>query len=500
MVPRQHLRTALRAPRSRSSTPAPTSHPSRSIHAGRSLSATQRRRFSNYGLVLPPPARKLPIARATWIAARHNSSAPSQNDTPTTGYNQLVERGVLKKDSHQLEIVALLQKLHDRLTTYNPPPILAPPTSTQSLFGRFFGSKPETSSAVDPIDIPQGLYLYGDVGTGKSMLMDLFYDTLPPNITRKRRIHFHAFMIDVHKRIQAVKNELGAVADPIPPVARGLANEGIVLCFDEFQVTDIADAMILRRLMESLLDFGVVFVMTSNRHPDDLYKNGIQRESFVPCINLIKERLIVTDLNSGTDYRRMLKAMSKVYYSPLNHETQQEMDKLFTAIAEGENIVQNRKLSVWGRDVVCPESTSKVARFTFAALCGSPRSAADYLEITKNFPTIFVTDIPKMGLYQKDMARRFITFIDACYESKTKLFVSSEVPIFQIFSDEGELNKKEMSDHIRHMMDDLGLDATKIGTTSLFSGDEELFAFARAVSRLTQMGTKAWAETAGQQE
>jgi len=348
------------------------------------------------------------------------------------------------------------------------------------------------------MDIPQGLYLYGDVGTGKSMLMDLFYDTLPPNITRKRRIHFHAFMIDVHKRIQAVKNQLGAVADPIPPIARDLANEGIVLCFDEFQVTDIADAMILRRLMESLLDFGVVFVMTSNRHPDDLYKNGIQRESFIPCINLIKERLDVTDLNSGTDYRRMLKAMSKVYYHPLDHGTRQEMDKLFVAISEGEPMQRGRKLSVWGRAVTVPESTSKVAKFTFEELCGSPRSAADYLEITKTFPTIFITDIPKLTTNQKDMARRFITFIDAAYESKTKIFASSEVPLFNIFSEEGQASKQELSDHIRHMMDDLGLDASKIGTTSLFTGDEELFAFARAVSRLTQMGTKAWAETAGQ--
>ncbi|KZP00191.1 AFG1-like ATPase [Calocera viscosa TUFC12733] len=500
MVPRHHIRSALRTSRAQSTTSSLPPRPTRTLHTASVTSATQRRKFSIKTGTLLPPSRNSLISKAAWISSRYNSSAPSSSDTPTDRYNQLVERGLLKKDPHQLEIVALLQELHDRLRSYNPPPILEPPTSTQSMFGRFFGSKPTTSSAVDPIDIPQGLYLYGDVGTGKSMLMDLFYDTLPPNITRKRRIHFHAFMIDVHKRIQAVKNKLGAVADPIPPVARDLANEGIVLCFDEFQVTDIADAMILRRLMESLLEFGVVFVMTSNRHPDDLYKNGIQRESFVPCINLIKERLAVTDLNSGTDYRRMLKAMSKVYYSPLDRETSQEMDKLFTAIAEGEEIVRGRKLSVWGRDVVVPESTSKVAKFKFSELCGGPRSAADYLEITKNFPTIFVTDIPKMGLYQKDLARRFITFIDACYESKTKVFASSEVPIFKIFSDEGELDKKEMSDHIRHMMDDLGLDATKIGTTSLFSGDEELFAFARAVSRLTQMGTKAWAETAGQQD
>ncbi|EJU06585.1 AFG1-like ATPase [Dacryopinax primogenitus] len=422
------------------------------------------------------------------------------SDTPTSRYHELVERGLLNKDHHQLEIVAKLEALHDRLTTYNPPLLPdAPSSSSSSLLGRFFFSNQQPPIAtIDPQDVPQGLYLYGDVGTGKSMLMDLFYDTLPPNITRKRRIHFHAFMIDVHKRIQAVKNKLGAVADPIPPVARDLANEAIVLCFDEFQVTDIADAMILRRLMESLLDFGVVFVMTSNRHPDDLYKNGIQRESFVPCINIIKERLDVTDLNSGTDYRRMLKAMSKVYYSPVNDETRREMEKLFDAISEDEPVIYGRKLSVWGRDVLVPESTDKVARFSFADLCGGPRSAVDYLEITKNFPTIFVTDIPKMTLSQKDMARRFITFIDACYESKTKLFASSEVPIFKVFSEEGQSDRKEISDHMRHMMDNLGLDASMMGTTALFTGDEELFAFARAVSRLTQMGTRAWAETAGQ--
>jgi len=151
------------------------------------------------------------------------------------------------------------------------------------------------------------------------MLMDLFFNTLPPSVKRKRRVHFHAFMIDVHKRIHAVKLAMGHDGgDPIPTVARELAQQANVLCFDEFQVTDIADAMILRRLFEGLKNFGVVMVITSNRHPDELYKNGIQRSSFLPCIELLKEHFDVTDLDSGTDYRRIPRALSHVYYHPLN--------------------------------------------------------------------------------------------------------------------------------------------------------------------------------------
>ncbi|KAJ3481369.1 hypothetical protein NLI96_g7707 [Meripilus lineatus] len=391
-----------------------------------------------------------------------------------------------------------LERLHNDLSNHDPPPVPSLPT-TSSLVARLFSRAPAQPTSLSPDQLPQGLYLYGDVGTGKTMLMDLFYNNLHPHIKRKRRVHFHAFMIDVHKRIHATKLKLGSRGgDPIEPVARDLANEAYVLCFDEFQVTDIADAMILRQLFERLLNYGVVCVITSNRHPDELYKNGIQRSSFIPCIELLKERFEVTDLDSGTDYRRLPRTLSHVYYDPLTPENRAEVDKIFKAFTSdpSDPLIHNRTLETWGRKLVVPESTTNVAKFSFHELCGKPRSAADYLEITKTFGTIFVVEVPKMGLGEKDMARRFITFVDACYESKTKIFVSSEVPIYKIFADDAK-EDKAMSDQMRAVMDDLGLDGSVIGSSGMFSGEEEIFAFARCCSRLVQMGSKEWAETSG---
>jgi protein AFG1 len=293
---------------------------------------------------------------------------------------------------------------------------------------------------------------------------------------------------------------MGYRGDPIVPVARDLAREASVLCFDEFQVTDIADAMILRRLLENLLNYGVVCVMTSNRHPDELYKNGIQRSSFSPAIELLKTQLEVTDLDSGTDYRRIPRALSKVYYDPLSPENELEINKIYESFVSADPTdppIKGRKLTIWGRTISVPESTSTVAKFDFDDLCGQPLSAADYLEVTKNFGTIFLLNVPKMDLNKKDLARRFITFIDACYESKTKLFATSEVPIFEVFANDPTAEAKHISDHMRSVIDDLGLSTDIVSNSSMFTGDEEVFAFARACSRLVEMGSKEWAETAG---
>ncbi|KAK4687105.1 peroxisome-assembly ATPase, partial [Tremellales sp. Uapishka_1] len=429
---------------------------------------------------------------------------------PLTRYEYLVATNVLHADPHQKSIILKLQRLWTDLSTYDPGPVPSPSTElAPSFFGKWFSRKPSTPEAtVELHHVPKGLYLYGSVGTGKTMLMDLFHSTLPPKFQEEQygstRIHFHAFMLQLLQRQHEVQNmytEMGAEKkDALPEVARGLAAKGRVLCFDEFQVTDIVTAMVLRQLLERLMGFGVVCVMTSNRHPDELYRNGIQRQSFIPAIELIKEHFEVVDLDSETDYRKLPRALSKVYYHPLSPETKTEMQKLFQSLssADSTKTITNRKLPLWGRNLIVPESSDNVARFTFNDLCNKPLSAADYLEVTGMFGTVFVEDVPKMGLSEKDQARRFITFIDACYENKTKVFISSEVPIFQVFSDENAKTSAADSDgHMRGVMDDLGLHADEVGSSSLFSGEEELFAFARCVSRLSQMGTKEWSESSG---
>lgn len=455
----------------------------------------------NSSLAVESIARSDPAEFAT-INQFEPSQMFSESISPIKQHEKLVQSGVLRSDDHQIRIIGKLQRFWEQVLKYDPPPIPDAKTSNSLIFRLFSRAPPVPETA--PASAPKGLYLYGDVGTGKTMLMDLFYQTLPPSITRKRRVHFHAFMIDAHKRIHAAKLAMGhSGGDPIAPVARDLAKEAYVLCFDEFQVTDIADAMILRRLLEGLMNHGVVCVITSNRHPDDLYKNGIQRSSFIPAIELLKSRFEVTDLDSGTDYRRIPRVLSHVYYHPLTPENKAEIDKIFNSLtcptptaALQDPVIENRPITTWGRTLHVPLSTSKVARFSFEEICGRPLSAADYLEVTKQFSTLFITDVPKMGMDKKDMARRFITFIDACYESKTKIFVSSEVPIYQIFSDESAGSGKGISDHMRSVMDDLGLSPEAVGSSSMFSGDEEIFAFARACSRLVQMGSREWAETA----
>ncbi|KAJ9477172.1 Protein AFG1 [Pseudozyma hubeiensis] len=475
-----------------------------------------------------PGVRSFTSSSLSLSAAKAGKSKAS---TPIQRYDQLVQDGVLRDDTHQRNIIKVLQSLHDKLKTYKQGVVPDPEEHLQASKGLLswlpFGKK-SNAHEIPPIseDIPKGLYLYGDVGTGKSMLMDLFYDTLPSNITAKRRIHFHQFMIEAHKRAHFYKSKThkpsgivmmmssgsskpasssgsagaassGEESDAIEAVAREMAHNHSVLCFDEFQVTDIADAMILRGLLERMLAYGVVMVMTSNRHPDELYKNGIQRQSFLPCIDLLKSQLGVTDLNSGTDYRKVPRALSKVYFSPLDDANTREFDKLFDAATSDPHdpVISNRPLKIWGRTLLVPQSTQRVARFTFDELCGRPRSAADYIEICNNFNTIFVDDVPKMGLNQRDLARRFITFIDAAYESKTKLLASSEVPILQIFSgDAGE--SKPTAAAMRSLMDDLGLTMDDLGGSPIFTGDEELFAFARVISRLTEMGSRQYAEMA----
>ncbi|GAA5910451.1 hypothetical protein JCM5296_007183 [Sporobolomyces johnsonii] len=468
-----------------------------------------------------PQPRKLTLARTF----AHSTTTPvTPLSGPAAAYSSEVASGLIQDDPHQRSIVALLQTMYDTLEAYTPPPIgPLPPPVQPSLWdrlmrSRFFADMADelhtANTATIPLPppppgLPQGLYLYGSVGCGKSFLMDLFYAHLPDKYKKSgneqggfgaRRVHFHQFMMDVHQKGHRIKSEKGLAQDWVVLAAREIAQETRVLCFDEFQVTDIADAMILRRLMEALHAHGVVCVMTSNRAPDELYKNGIQREQFLPCIDLIKRSFVTHCLDSEIDYRKRPRALSKVYLHPLNSSNRAEFSKLFHAschaLSPSEPIVADRHLTVWGRPIRVPLSTSNVALFTFSDLCGQPHSAADYLEIAKTFGTVFLSEVPRLGLETKDQARRFILFIDAAYEAKTKLFVLSDPPIHSVFSDEPSAKTAgEISAHQRSLMDDLGLSADVVGASSIFTGDEEVFAFARAVSRITEMGSVQWART-----
>ncbi|KAJ4289423.1 ATPase [Collariella sp. IMI 366227] len=419
---------------------------------------------------------------------------------PIQEYDRRVASGLLRNDEHQRGIIQSLQHLHEELRHYHAPDVIHPTLESakpnKSLFS-WFGNNKKTPIRAIPGNLPRGLYLYGDVGCGKTMLMDLFYDTLPQNVRSKTRIHFHPFMQDVHRRLHKMKLQYGSDVDCVPFVAAEIAEQGNVLCFDEFQCTDVADAMILRRLLESLMSHGVVLVTTSNRHPDELYKNGIQRESFIPAITLLKNRLHVINLNSTTDYRKIPAPSGK----------------WFRFLGDPETPEPHREIQrVWGRDIIVPRVSGRCAWFTFDELIGKPTSAADYLELMRSYDAFVVSEVPGMTFRQRDLARRFITFVDAVYESHAKLVLTTEVPLQELFVSRAEIRESMLAkrgggkggagdvddgaveDVMSHMMDDLEHNVEALSKSNLFTGDEEAFAFARALSRLSQMGSKEWVE------
>ncbi|KAI9710234.1 MAG: Palmitoyltransferase zdhhc13 [Bogoriella megaspora] len=437
---------------------------------------------------------------------------------PLEEYGERVYAGRLREDEHQRTIIQSLQDLHESLAEYRPPKVIHPTVESlkprRSLLGSLFHPGSKKHKLQIPTNLPKGLYMYGDVGSGKTMLMDLFYDTLPNNIQSKTRIHFHNFMQDVHKELHKMAMAHGNDLDGIPFVAASIAERSSVLCFDEFQVTDVADAMILRRLIEALMAHGCVLVTTSNRHPTDLYKNGIQRQSFVPCITLLQRQLRVLNLDSETDYRKIPRPPSGVYHHPLDKAASSHADRWFRFLGNPElDPPHPQTLSVWGRDVQVPLASGRCARFTFNELIGRATGAADYLELMRSFEAFVVTDVPGMTLRERDWARRFITFIDAVYESRAKLVLTTAVPLQNLFMSEDELSQivhsspnsdvqktlhddsgQDVESATRMMMDDLGLSMAALKDSSLFSGDEERFAFARALSRLSEMGSQEWVE------
>ncbi|KAJ3220273.1 hypothetical protein HDU67_003288 [Dinochytrium kinnereticum] len=427
---------------------------------------------------------------------------------PLAVYRRKVAAGQLRDDPFQQNTMQVLQRLHDTLIAYQPPPIVnvdvktssgsshkvgleqldSEATSMFSLFSRKWWQ----SSAEKPVKEifgPQGLYVYGSVGTGKTMTMDMFYHSI--DVERKRRVHFHAFMLDVHRRVHQLRKELSAGFDPIPPVAQELANQAWLLCFDELQVTDITDAMLLRRLFYELFKRGVVVFTTSNRPPDDLYKNGIQRSSFLPTIDLLKGRCLIHSLDSGVDYRVTGRRQSSAFYHPLDKSTVDKVEAVWQHLTQGQE-VKPRKLDFFGRSLVLPETVGPIVRADFQALCGQPHSAPDFLTMAQEFKVLILTNVPKLSFAQRNEARRFITLIDALYENRVKLIISAEAPADQLLVGEDAIpNASDVSDAHRMLMDDLKL-STKEMDSSIFTGAEENFAFRRAVSRLYEMQSYDW--------
>jgi len=342
-------------------------------------------------------------------------AAPSV-DEPTAAYRALCRRGLLQPDPAQQLAIERLQSLYRALLHYQPE------TGFRGWLARF--GLAENGGGHTPV----GLYLCGPVGRGKSMLMDLFFRSVP--IPHKRRVHFHAFMLEVHDRIE--RERRAETGQPIAKVSQDLAGEAALLCFDEFQVDDIADAMILERLFRALFDAGVVVVATSNRAPDELYEHGLQRERFLPFIALLKQKLYVLELDSGRDYRLARLHGKPVYHHPLDEAAHEALEHAFAELTDGASAA-SATLTVKGRPLAVPRAARGVAWFAFADLCANPLGAADYLAIAERFAAVIVEGIPRLSPQQRNEARRFNILIDTLYEARTLLIASAEVPPENIY-------------------------------------------------------------------
>lgn len=351
-------------------------------------------------------------------------------------YNQKLSQGLIAPDSAQASVVEKLQVLVDDLSVKKP----------------LFGKKKNI----------RGIYLWGGVGRGKSMLMDLFFESLP--VKNKRRVHFHAFMLEahdfMHQRRQS-QDKRERIDSDILAFSAKVAQEASVLCFDEFHVHDVADAMILGRLFTALFARGVTVVATSNIAPDDLYKDGLQRDRFLPFIALLKEKMEAVHFDGQRDYRLDRVRGLDIYFSPADASARKNIDDIFSRLTDGQQ-VEKIAHSFKGRTLTVPIAARGVARFDFADLCGQATSALDFIEIAGNYRTVIVENIPKLNDEQRNEVVRFVTLIDTLYESKVFLIASGQA-----------------------------------APDRLYTGRENAGAFARTASRLMEMQSKDWLNRVG---
>jgi cell division protein ZapE len=334
----------------------------------------------------------------------------------------------------------------------------------QQLYAEWSDYKRQRSTALRRLvvhpPLPRGVYLWGPVGRGKTFLMDSFYRCLP--LVRRRRVHFHHFMRDVHREL----DDLKGTVDPLDALAGRIAKRYRLICFDEIALSDVADALILGRLLRRTLEKGVVYCMTSNYHPDELYKGGLKREDFLPAIELIKSRLDVIGVDGGVDYRKRALQRLKVYHAPLAPDTDRALMQAFRRIAEVEE--ERHELDVEGRVIPYRHRAGGVVWFDFKAICGGGRSQNDYIDLAKRFHTVVVSGVPRMGLDRADEARRFTLLVDVFYDQRVKLVLSAEAE-----------------------PDQLLLRGTRSGDAQL---QAMIFQFNRTASRLAEMQTREYLE------
>lgn len=337
-------------------------------------------------------------------------------------YDRLVAEGVLTRDGAQEAVLPEFERIRAGLS--------------EPVKKGWFRKAPEA---------PKGLYLWGGVGRGKSMIMDLFVDTLPvPN----RRVHFHAFMQEIHKGMHEARSQ--GVEDALAPVAKSVVQSVRCLAFDEMQITDITDAMIVGRLFEALFEAGVVVVTTSNRVPDELYKNGLNRQLFVPFIGLVKERMVVHEMTSPKDYRQDKLAGSPTYFTPVNDYTRAQIEAVWMDLTGGAD--RPHTLIVNKREVVIPAFHNGVARASFYDLCGKPLGPADYLVLAEAARVLVLENIPQLGRSNFNEAKRFVTMIDALYEAKVQLICSAAAaPDFLYIEGEGSFEFERTASRLREM-------------------------------------------------
>ncbi|MDE2594767.1 MAG: AFG1 family ATPase [Burkholderiales bacterium] len=320
----------------------------------------------------------------------------------------LAERGY-KADAAQLQGIAALQRCQDEWAGY----------------------KSQRSNALTKMlrypNLPRGVYMYGGVGRGKSFIMDCFFHAVP--LQRKTRLHFHEFMREVHRQL----HELKGVADPLEVLAKRMARRHRLICFDEFHVADVTDAMILHRLLDAMFRHRMSIVTTSNFHPDELYPNGLHRDRILPAIELLKSQLEVINVDSGTDYRRRTLELANLYLTPLTPEVDQQMTQIFERLAEMAD--EDPALNIEHRVLKAKRRAGGVVWFDFQTLCGGPRSQNDYLELASRFHTIMLSDVPHMPVRLASEARRFTWLVDVLYDRKVKLVVSAEVAPEQLYTE-----------------------------------------------------------------